>query len=152
MAERTRHWSGQRVLLVALGVAVLVEVGWTINLGSNLPANYEAVNWVPVWVGVDVAQMVMLLLTMWALWRQRAVVIAAASVTGALFVVDGWFDVVTARRGDLTQSVLLAIFWEGPWAMVLFAVVAWSLRRLGPSGDSERRTSPWSVPLTRDGD
>ncbi len=148
MVERARPWKLRQFLLAALGIVVLLETVWTINLGPNLPANYRADNWVAVWIGLDVAELMTLLVTMWALWRHRAVVIAAASGAGMLYLVDAWFDVMTARYGDVTQSVLLAVFWEGPWALSLFGIVFWSLRQLRPSTGSATPTSLWSVPLT----
>jgi len=38
-----------------------------------------------------------LLLTAWAAWRRRQIVILAALVTATLLVTDAWFDVLTAR-------------------------------------------------------
>jgi threonine/homoserine efflux transporter RhtA len=116
-------------VLWALVASVLIEFVWTIHLGPTLSSHYRAQHWRTVWVGLDVAEMVMLVATIWALWRQRSIVVVLASATGALFLADAWFDIGTDQHRDLTQSVLLAIFWEVPWAIVLFWMARRELRR-----------------------
>ena len=122
----------------ALVASVLIEVAWTLHLGPTLPNHYRAQHWSTAWVGLDVGEMVMLVFTIWALWRQRVVVVLLASATGALFLFDAWFDIATDQHRDLTQSVLLAIFWEVPWAIVLFWIARRELIRTSATGDVSR--------------
>jgi hypothetical protein len=121
----------------ALIASVLIELAWTVHLGSTLSGHYRAQHWPTVWVGLDVAEMVMLVTTIWALWQRRAIVVVLASATGALYLADAWFDIGTDQHRDLTQSVLLALFWEVPWAVVLFLIARRELHRAnvtnGPS-------------------
>jgi hypothetical protein len=72
----------------------------------------------------------MLLATAWAAWRQRAVLILFAIIMATLLIVDAWFDVTTARRGDFLQSLLLAVFAEIPLAALLFWTAWRAARRL----------------------
>ena len=81
-------------------------------------------------MGLDVAEIAMLIATAWAAWRQRALVILFSIVLATLLIVDAWFDVTTARRGDFLQSVLLAAFAEIPLAALLFSIAWRASRRL----------------------
>jgi hypothetical protein len=42
-----------------------------------------------------------------------------AFASGVLLLCDAWFDVLTAKRGDFTVSVLTAVLAELPLAVVL---------------------------------
>ena len=109
-------------LLTTLTVAALLEMVWTAYLGLRLPRHYVANHWDLAWVGLDAAQIVFLLLTAWAAWRRRAVLISFASSAAMLLLVDAWFDVTTARRGDVFQSGLMAVVLEVPASLALFWV------------------------------
>ncbi len=106
-------------LLVALVVAALVEIVWTIFLGWRLPLRYEAHHWDLAWVGLDVGEIVMILATAWAAWRRRALFIVFASALAALLLLDAWFDVTTANPNNLAESVVLAVVFEVPIALGL---------------------------------
>ena len=121
----TREW-----LLIFLTCAAIVEVLWAIYLGWTLPRHYVANHWVLAWVGLDIAEIAMLLATAWAAWRQRAVLILFAIILATLLLVDAWFDVTTARRGDFLQSALLAVFAEVPLSALLFWTAWRAARRL----------------------
>lgn len=112
------HDSRERLLL-ALAVAAIVEILWTIFLGWRLPLRYEAHHWDLTWVGLDVGEIAMILATAWAAWRRRALFIVFASVLAALLLLDAWFDVTTANPSNLRESVFLAVFFEGPIALLL---------------------------------
>jgi hypothetical protein len=94
-------------------------------LGWKLPRHYVAGHWALAWVGLDVAEVSMLLGAAWAAWRQRAVLIVFSIAAATMFLLDAWFDVTTASHGDELQSVALAVFVEVPSALVLF----WVARR-----------------------
>jgi hypothetical protein len=55
-----------------------------------------------------------------------------AFATGVLLVCDAWFDVLTARRGDLFVSVLIAALGELPLAAVLIVGTLRIARLQGP--------------------
>lgn len=112
-------------LLTLLIFAALAEIAWTIYLGWRLPRQYVANHWDLAWVGLDTAQVLMLLAAAWAAWRRRALLILFATSAGTLLLLDAWFDVTTARHGDFGQSLLWALIVEVPSALALF----WITRR-----------------------
>jgi hypothetical protein len=120
-------------LLPLLATAAVVETAWTIYIGWRLPRHYVANHWALAWVGLDVAQIVLLLLAAWAAWRGRALLILFASSAGTLLLLDAWFDVTTARTGGFMQSLLLALIVEIPSAIVLFLVTWRSIKELSNS-------------------
>lgn len=130
MARRYALRSTRERLLILLTATAIAELLWVIYLGWTLPRHYVANHWEVAWVGLDVAEIGMLLATAWAAWRQRAVVILFSIVLATLLIVDAWFDITTARRGDLLQGALLAIFVEIPLAALLLWIAWRASRRL----------------------
>jgi hypothetical protein len=127
MEERTVkviRWSLLRLL--TLGAAA--ETVWTIYIGLDLPRHYVANHWDVAWVGLDVAQVAMLSCAAWAAWRRSTLLVLFSAVSATLLVTDAWFDVTTARRGDLYQGILLAVFVEVPSAVILMWVAHRGLR------------------------
>ena len=55
-----------------------------------------------------------------------------AFTTGVLLVCDAWFDVLTAKRGDLVVAVLTAALGELPLAAVLIVGSLRIVRLQGP--------------------
>lgn len=145
MKERTVrviHWS----LLRLLTLGALAEMIWTIYVGYKLPRHYVANHWDVAWVGIDVAQVLMLSASAWAAWRRNTLLVIFATATAMLLMIDGWFDVTTARRGDLAQGILLAGIVEVPSAVVLLWVAHRGLRHTvllpaeGPGSSSRSNT------------
>jgi hypothetical protein len=130
VARRYALRSTRERLLILLTATAIAELLWVIYLGWTLPRHYVANHWEVAWVGLDVAEIGMLLATAWAAWRQRAVVILFSIVLATLLIVDAWFDITTARRGDLLQGALLAIFVEIPLAALLLWIAWRASRRL----------------------
>lgn len=116
-------------LLTLLVVAALLEAAWTVYLGWRLPRHYVAEDWGVAWVGLDTAQVAMLLCAAWAAWRRRALLVVFTTAAGTLLLVDAWFDVLTARSGDFGQSLSFAIFLEIPWAILLYWVTYRTMRQ-----------------------
>jgi hypothetical protein len=136
------------MVLTTLTVGALAETAWTAYLGLRLPRHYTAEHWDLAWVGLDTAQVLMLLLAAWAAWRRRAVLIVFACAAGTLLLVDAWFDVTTARYSDFEQSAIsLAI--EIPSAIVLFWIAYRTFSRLTRSLSIEIDFSKklWHVPI-----
>jgi hypothetical protein len=130
VARRYALRSTRERLLILLTATAIAELLWVIYLGWTLPRHYVANHWEVAWVGLDVAEIGMLLATAWAAWRQRAVVILFSIVLATLLIVDAWFDITTARRGDLLQGALLAVFAEIPLAALLLWIAWRASRRL----------------------
>jgi hypothetical protein len=120
-------------LLTVLATAALVETAWTIYIAWRLPRHYVANHWDLAWVGIDVVQVIMLLLAAWAAWRGRALLILFATAAGTLLLVDAWFDVTTARNGGFVQSVLFALLIEVPAAVALFLITWRTIKVLANS-------------------
>ncbi len=114
-------------MLIAGSLALVL---WTVYLGWRLPQRYVSDDWRLAWIGLDVIEIVGLLLTTWAAYRRRIVLIIFASATATAVLLDAWFDVTTARSGDLRDSVLSALFVEIPGTLFLYFVAGLSLRRL----------------------
>jgi hypothetical protein len=142
-------------LLTLLTTAALAETAWTIYIGWKLPRHYVANHWDLAWVGLDVAQIAMLLLAAWAAWRGRALLILFASSAGTLLLLDAWFDVTTARNGGLEQSLLLALIVEIPSAIALFWITWRSIRKLADTllvGSEAEGLPVRKIPLLRRGE
>ena len=121
--SRERADLGRRLYRI-LTVAAVGETIWTVYLGWRLPHTYVADNWDAAWVGLDVAQVLSFLACAWAAWRHRAILTLYATVAATLLLVDAWFDLTTASRGDFDQSLITLVI-EVPSA----AALLWVARR-----------------------
>lgn len=134
-----------------LVVGSLILVLWTVYLGWRLPKNYVSAHWKLAWVGIDTLEVMSLLLTTWAAYRRRVVLVVFATVAGTMFVLDAWFDVTTARSGDFRQSLVTALIVEIPAALVLFFVAARAFRRIVESwnkkANGELGATVWRVEI-----
>ena len=135
------RWS----LLRLLTLGALGETLWTVYVGRELPRHYVANHWDVAWIGLDAAEVAFLAASAWAAWRRSTLLIFFASVSGTLLLVDAWFDVTTARHGDVLQGILLGAVVEVPSAAVLIWVALRALRHnvlspLGGDAAHDRRT------------
>jgi len=120
-------------LLTALTAAAILEGVWTIYIAISLPRHYVAIHWKLAWVGLDIGEVVTLLLAAWAAWKRRAILALFTSSAGTMLLVDAWFDITTARRGDQLQSSLMALLVEVPSAAVLYWVTQRTIRQINRS-------------------
>ena len=109
--RRIREW-------LAL-TAVVALIPWTVYLGFTLPQSYAAQHWQATWVGFDVLLLVFMIATAVLGFVRHHLLTLFAFSTGVLLVCDAWFDVLTAKRGDLAVSILIAALGELPLAVVL---------------------------------
>lgn len=130
MARRLTLRTTRERLLSALVVGAFAEILWTTYLAWRLPRHYVVHHWDLAWVGLDVAEILMLLGLAWAAWRQRAVLILFATASATLLLVDAWFDVTTTGHAGLLESVLVAIIVEVPLALALLWIARRAARRL----------------------
>lgn len=152
MARRLALRTTRDRLLTFLTTGAILEILWTIYLGWRLPRHYDARHWDLAWVGLDVAEIVMLLAAAWAAWRRRAVLILFAIASATLLLLDAWFDVTTAGHGDFLQSLLVAIIVEVPSALALLWVARRAARRMFVTHFSANDLDPMpmrKVPLAR---
>jgi hypothetical protein len=117
-------------LLGVLITAALLETAWIVYIAIRLPRHYIANHWDLAWVGLDVAQVLMLLLAAWAAWRRRALLIIFSTSAATLLMLDAWFDVTTARGGDFDESLVLALVFEVPFAIGLLWVTRRTVQQL----------------------
>jgi len=120
----------QRDLVMStLALGAILETGWTAYIGLSLPRHYVANHWDLAWVGLDSVQVLFLLLTAWAAWKRRAILVLFAITCATLLFVDAWFDVTTARYKDLRQS-LASLAIELPSAFFLLWISRRTAKRL----------------------
>jgi len=114
---------------LVLSLAILGETAWTIYIGASLPRTYVADHWDLAWVGLDTAEILVLAGAAWAAWKRRAILIAFAVASATLLLLDAWFDLTTARQGDVLQSVATACL-EVPAALAMLWVARRAARHL----------------------
>lgn len=143
MRERTAKAIG-RTFLRLLVIGAILETAWTVYIGFILPRQYSANHWDLAWVGLDLLQVSMLIGVAWAAWHRRQVLVVFATACATLLVMDGWFDLTTARRGGVFQSLLLAVIVEIPFALIMLWVALRSLYHLPvlPASDESGRPTP----------
>jgi len=121
---RALRWMPGALLLIAAGLSA-----WVLELGAALQGQAEVRNWSSVWVGLDIIEIVGLVVTAVLLRRRSAYLSAAAGATATMFALDAWFDVLTAAAGsDWYESLASAVFAEIPMTVVLVAVAIWSAK------------------------
>jgi hypothetical protein len=135
--RRIREW-------LALSAAIAL-IPWTIYLGLTLPQSYTAQHWQATWVGFDILLLAFMIATAVLGFIQHHLLTVVAFATGVLLVCDAWFDVLTAKRGDIVVSVLTAGLGELPLAAVLI-VGALRIARLQVPPFSR---SWWPFPVRR---
>src|SRR6201998_3333899 len=112
--------------------AAIALIPWTIYLGLTLPQSYSAQHWQATWVGFDLLLLMFLIATAVLGFTHHHLLTLVAFTTGVLLVCDAWFDVLTARRGDIVVSVLTAALGELPLAAVLIVGTLRIMRLQGP--------------------
>jgi hypothetical protein len=125
MAHRHALGTTRDRLLTILITGAVLEVVWTVYLGWRLPRNHIAYHWDVAWVGLDVAEILMLAGAAWAAWRRRAVLILFSIASATLLLLDAWFDVTTSGKKGFDGSLAVAIIIEVPSALALL----WVARR-----------------------
>lgn len=123
-----RHPLPKWVALIFLGTC-LGLIPQIVSLSSSLHQAQMANNWRTVWVGLDIAESAVFLLTAWFLFRRSILVTITASMAAAMLWLDAWFDILTAfRRSDIDAATNLAVFIEVPLGIFCLYV---ALLRLG---------------------
>ena len=106
------RWTGR--LLLVLGFLTLP---WIVALAEELPSRAEAAHYDVSWAGFDVMLCALLIRTGWSAMRKREHIELTAGMTGALLVVDAWFDVTSAAtRGQFDAALAMALCVELPLA------------------------------------
>lgn len=108
------RWITALYLIIAIGL-----VPWIFVLSATLPARHLSRHWDLAWVGFDMMMLLAVMLTALFAFRRSWWVSLSSMSVFTLLIVDGWFDILTARPGMQTlQAVLLALLVELPLALV----------------------------------
>jgi len=92
-------WASYLYALLAIAL-----VPWIILLAQYLPAKHLARHWDALWVGFDIIMLFNIFLTLYFVIHRKIWVIVSAASLATLFIVDAWFDVLTARPGSDERS------------------------------------------------
>ena len=97
-----------------------------------MPTRHLTKNWDITWVGLDVALIIGLLTTGILAKLKSIYVVIAATITGALFATDAWFDILGYRLGSFSfsKALFMAVFGEIPVAIMSFSLAIHVLRKL----------------------
>jgi hypothetical protein len=107
----------RKFLLAAIIVCCVALVIWIGFIAATLPRYYRAGGWRGAWVGFDLAELAAFVVTGWAAWRRRQILIICLVVIATLLCCDAWFDVVLdARTKGFLFSLLSALLIELPLA------------------------------------
>jgi hypothetical protein len=139
LRDRRRERAAGRALLAAAALLAC----WTVWLGASLPPNPLRQQWSTAflgldnygvtWVGLDCLEILGLAVCGWRFARGSADARTCALLTAPLFVLDAWFDVLTAvSRTDLAAAAVSALGAELPTAAVL-GWAAWKAGGFGPT-------------------
>jgi hypothetical protein len=127
--DRWARMTGNGMLIAALGL-----ICWIFYLGATLPNAGPAQDWSTAsltglgtwqlaWVGLDVLEVAGLASTGYLLRRSHRQTRTAALLAAPLFVIDGWFDVLTgASRSDMALSAAMLALAELPVAILLVLI------------------------------
>jgi hypothetical protein len=119
-----------RLIAVAVGLAALFMIPWTVFLGYTLPRRYDARHWSLLWIGFDVILCAVLVTFAWLTWKRRQLMLVMAVIAGTLLFCDAWFDVITSwGNRDHWVTVATALFAELPLAAFMFWLAYRSIRR-----------------------
>lgn len=117
-----RRWYRMEHVLVACGLALLP---WLVVLADSLPTAAMASNWRTLWIGLDAAEAVALIVTGLLAVRGHRLHTLTATAAATLLVVDAWFDTMTATPGvDQVSAAAMALGAELPLAVVCVVLTA----------------------------
>lgn len=120
MRRLSAVWVGRGFIALAVILAV-----WTVFLGFSLPNEGVLAHEDVVWVGFDVGLLTGLVAIAWMASRRNRFLPLPAAATGALLIMDAWFDVLgSASQGQLGAALLMAAFVELPLSAICWWV-AW---------------------------
>jgi hypothetical protein len=107
----------RRIALAAIIICCVGLAAWTGLLAATLPRYYRTGGWRGAWVGFDIAELTTFVVTGWASWRRRQILIVCLVVLATLLCCDAWFDVVLdARTSGFWLSLGSALLVELPLA------------------------------------
>jgi hypothetical protein len=141
--HRQLHPRWVALIFLAVCVGLIPQI---LGLSSALSEVQLTNHWRTAWVGLDVAEAVVFLLTAWFIFRRSPLVSITASIAFAMLWLDAWFDVMTAvSTDDIAMSRTLAVFAELPLGIFCLLVA------LRPLHVLRRPRWPWRRKRPEDG-
>ncbi|MGI8760026.1 MAG: hypothetical protein ACR2LF_01705 [Jatrophihabitantaceae bacterium] len=108
------RWLGPLAACCVIGL-----VPWMVYLGFTLPRHSRAAHYDLAWLGFDCGMWLVLAALAWCALQRRPATGPIAAVAATLFVVDAWFDIVTAPTRDRFLAALtLGLLAELPLAVI----------------------------------
>lgn len=150
---RERH----RVLGPLLIVAGIFFIPWLIYLAFHLPSSARASNWATMWIGLDIAEAIGLIVTGILQLRRSRHRSLPAAFTSALMALDAWIDITTSAAGSArTMAIVLGVGLEIPiaiaclWLAIITSPAATALDpEIAPgSGPAPDPNQPVTAPET----
>jgi hypothetical protein len=146
------QWRRRLVTGAAITCAVTLAawMGW---LAVSLPRHFRADGWQAAWIGFDGVLLLTFLVTAWAAWRQRQVLIGCLIVLATLLCCDAWFDITLDWNSKgFMVSVLLAGLAELPLAVAAIIgarrLIRMTINRTAAlDGTHGLDTAFWRIPL-----
>ncbi|HKD88600.1 MAG TPA: hypothetical protein VKB62_08730, partial [Streptosporangiaceae bacterium] len=80
----------RKFLLVAIIVCCIALAVWIGVIAVTLPRYYRAGGWRGAWVGFDIAELGAFVVTGWAAWKRRQILIICLVVLATLLCCDAW--------------------------------------------------------------
>jgi hypothetical protein len=99
----------KHVRLIAFPVSILLALFyafWIPYLATSLPAHYRVTHWAATWVGLDLFELGLILLTVWFLGRRSRYCAITSAMLAGVMLCDAWFDNLTAHGADITGARL----------------------------------------------
>jgi hypothetical protein len=102
-------------------ISAIILIPWTYSLAKNLPDRQLANHWDAAWIGYDFFMVILLLTTVYLAIKRSIWLPLAATSLATVFLLDAWFDVLTAKPGSQQNyALLLAVLIELPLAILTF--------------------------------
>ena len=117
-----------------LTVAAVVVIPWVALLTAQLHGGATRRSLGSSWIGLDLIEIVGLLVVGSMLRRRHRATSPVAAATAAVLILDAWFDLMSSTpRLAYVQSLLLAFLIEIPFAVLLICVASQTLAWAAPS-------------------
>ena len=99
----------RRITLTYIFLAIVL-IPWIIVLAQDLPTRHVARHWDALWVGFDTILLIAIIVTVYHMVKRTVWIVVSASALATLFLVDVWFDVLTAKPGkEQKQAIFFGI-------------------------------------------
>lgn len=130
----------RRLSLLLIGAA-LVLLAWVFYLGATLRGQAHVQMWSSTWVGLDCLEIIGLVSTAVLVQQRRSAVIFVSALTGTVFLMDAWFDLMLSEGGF--DAMVSALFGEIPCALITYAIAltapAWVRDQDAATAQARRR-------------